>query len=82
MDPYLAKLIAQQEATTVKAERELVKKYTRGAKTFFVIKGPLTQEQHDLLIANMSALRVCQEILLRGRRPNTQSVTAVPRERG
>lgn len=58
MDPYLAKLISHGDSTTACA---VIKRYWRGSRTFFLIKGILSAEQRDMLTANMERLRAVQQ---------------------
>jgi hypothetical protein len=53
MDPYLAKLIGRTEPQ----QKGVLKRYWKGERTFFLVRGNLTAEQRVLLRRNMEALR-------------------------
>ena len=58
MDPYIAKLIGHKPP---EPERELLKLYSKGQRTFIVIRSVLSSEGRKVLHANMERLRVTQE---------------------
>ena len=64
MDPYLAKLIKPASPTKVDEEppKEVLRRYTVGDRTLWVVRGVLSADDWHVLSAGMLAIRVQQEL--------------------